>query len=149
MGDEHQHAGKVLLRKLAPEALVEPADAVIGVRRALAVRDAVEKVAVSRALVPHALHLLGAWLKVAKVLLTDARLLVDLCFIGVRVVGEGGEDALCRLASAGIGRGDDLEGIGRTEELEEAFAGFGGLREVSLRRQALLRDDIPDDAPPS
>lgn len=70
VGDKHADTGKVLLTKAAPESLVEARDTVIGVCCTLSVGDTVEEMAIICTLLPHALHLGRAWLKVAKVLLT-------------------------------------------------------------------------------
>lgn len=133
VGDEHADAGEAVLAKLAPQALVEAAHAVIGVGGALAVGDAVEEVPVVGALLPHALHLVGAGLEVAKVLLAEPRLLVHLD-VGpaeggrLRVVGrERLEDALGRLTGAPVGRREEVERVVRPEEVAEATAGFAGL----------------------
>jgi hypothetical protein len=90
-------------------------------------------VAVVGPLLPHALHLGAARLEVAKVLLAEARLLVDLDAVAAeggrfRVVGgQSGEDAVGGLARAAVGRGEEVEGVVRAEELAEAAAGFVGL----------------------
>jgi hypothetical protein len=87
--DQDAHAGEVLVAELPPQALVEAADAVVCIGSTLAVGDAVEEVAVVSALLPHALHLGGAWLEVAKVLLAQARLLEDLDLVAGERRGRG------------------------------------------------------------
>lgn len=84
-------AGKVFLAELAPQALVEARDTVVGVSGALTVGDAVEEVAVVGTFLPHALHLGAARLEVAKILFTETGLLIDLDVValkgrGLRVV---------------------------------------------------------------
>lgn len=84
-------------------------------------------------LLPHALHLGAARLEVAKVLLAQAGLLVDLDVVpgegrGLLLVGgQGGEDAFCGLACAAVGRGEEVEGVVGTEEGTEAATGLVGL----------------------
>ena len=74
-------------------------------------------------LLPHALHLGTAWLEVSKVLLAQARLLVDLDIGSAErrrhgiVRGEGREDALGSLPRATVGRGEEVKRVVRTEEV--------------------------------
>lgn len=128
VGDEDADAGEVVLAELAPQTLVEAADAVVGVSGAFAVGDAVEEVAVVGTLLPHAFHLGATWLEVTKVLLAKPGLFVYLD-IGaaegrglVVVRGQRGEDALGGLASAAVGRGEEVQGVVGAEELAEAAA---------------------------
>lgn len=77
-------AGKIIVTKLAPHALVKARDTVVGISRTLAIGDAIEKVAVVSALLPHALHLGTTGLEVAKILLAQARLLIYLDIIALK-----------------------------------------------------------------
>jgi hypothetical protein len=118
---QHADARKVVLAKLAPQALVEAADAVVGVGGALAVGDAVEEVAVVGALLPHALHLGAAGLEVTKVLLAQAGLLVDLDVVALEgaglgvVAGQGGQDALGGLARAAVRAREEVQCVVGTQ----------------------------------
>ena len=109
MCDQHAHAGEVWLAKLPPHALVKTADSVVGVGSALAIRDAVEEVAIIGSFLPHALHFSRTWLKVAEILLTQARFFEDGYFVaregrgGGVIGGEGAQYAFGGLASAAIG----------------------------------------------
>lgn len=153
VSDQHADAGKVWLVELAPHALVEAAHAVVCVGGALAVGDAVEEVAVVGALLPHALHLSGAWLEVAKVLLAETRLFEHGNLIawegrGVGVVrGQGAQDALGGLARAAVGRGEELQGVVWLEEGAQLAAGFLGLGPAQLGElDAVVRDELVDVA---
>ena len=131
--DQHADARKVILAKLPPQALVEATNAIVGIGGALAVGDAVEEVAVVGSLLPHALHLGAAGLKVAKVLLAQPRLLVDLDVgalkgRGLALVGrQRGEDAFGRLAGSTVGRCEEVQCVVGAEELAKALASFVGL----------------------
>ncbi len=78
MRDEYTDARAIVLAELSPETLVEAADPIVRVGRGFAVRDAVEEMAVVGSFLPHLLHRGRGRLKVAKVLLAQARFLVDL-----------------------------------------------------------------------
>lgn len=133
VSDENTDAGKVVLAKLAPETLVEAADAVVSVGGALAVGDAVEEVAVVSTFLPHALHFGAAGLKVAKVLLAEAGLFIDLDAgaaerRGAGIVrGQGGEDAFGGFAGAAVGRSEDLKGVIGAEEFAKSASSVVGL----------------------
>ena len=122
MCDQHTDARKVLVAELSPQALVEATDAVIGVGGALAIRNAVEEVAVVGALLPHPLHFGRAWLEVAKVLLSQARLLEDGDLVaregrrGRIVRGQSAQDAFCGLAGAAVRRCIELQRVVRPEQ---------------------------------
>lgn len=131
MSDKHKHTRKVILRKLSPKTLIEPRDPIICIRGALTIRNPVEEVPVGCTLVPHPFHLLAAWLKVTEVLLTDARLFVDFDGAAVGVGCQGLDDTSGGLTGSCVGRGDDLDGVFGTEELEEAVTSFEGLEEIS------------------
>ena len=139
MGDQHTHAREVRLAELAPHALVEAAHAIVCVGGALAVGDAVEEVAVVGALLPHALHLGGAWLEVAKVLLAETRLFEDGNLItregrrGGVVGGEGTQDAFGGLAGAAVGRGEELERVVWLEQRAQLPACFFRLELWSIK----------------
>ena len=151
VGDEDAHAGKVVLAKLTPQALVEAADAVVGVGGALAVGDPVEEVAVVGALLPHAFHLGAAWLEVAKVLLAEAGLLVDFDVGAAEgggaglVGGEGGEDALGGLTGAAVGRGEEVDGVVGAEEVAHTASGVVGLGPALLGQfDSVIGDGLMD-----
>lgn len=133
VGDQHAHAWKVRLAELSPHALVETAHTVVGVGGAFSVGDSVEEVAVVGSLLPHALHLGGTWLKVAKILFTKTRLFKDGDFVtreGRRrriVGGERAEDAFGGLAGTPVRRGEELEGIVWFEKRTKLPASFLGL----------------------
>lgn len=78
VGDEDADAGEVVFPEQPPQGLIEAADPVVGIRSRLPVGDPVEEVPVVCPLLPHALHLGGTWLEVAKVLLAQPGLLVHL-----------------------------------------------------------------------
>lgn len=128
MRNKHAYAWEVRLSKASPQSLVEPAHPIVRIRRALAVRDAVEEMSIVRAFLPHALHLATTWLEVSKVLLAQPGLFVHLDRVPVeraRCAGfgggcEGAEDALGRLAGAAVGRCVELEGIVWFQEGAEA-----------------------------
>ena len=150
---QYADAGKVVLAKLAPQALVEAADAVIGVGGALAVGNAVEEVAVVGALLPHALHLGAAGLEVAKVLLAKARLLVDLDVVALEgarlrvVAGQGGQDALGGLAGAAVGAREEVQGVVGAQHAAQAAAGLVGLLPAILGElDAVVGDGLVDVA---
>jgi hypothetical protein len=119
---KHADTGKVIFAKLPPEALVEATNSIVCVGRTLAIRNAIEEVAVVGPLLPHPLHLGTAWLEVAEILLPQPRLLVDFDVISavrrrLLLVGcEGREDALCGLACTPVGRGEEVEGVVGSEE---------------------------------
>jgi hypothetical protein len=116
MCDQDAHAGKVLVAKLSPQALVEATDAVVCIGSTLAVGNAIEEVAVVGALLPHALHFGGTWLEVAKVLLAQAGLFEDLDLV------------------TGEGRGQELDRVIRLEERTELPSCiFGLVVRVSMR----------------
>ena len=89
MCDQDAHAGKVVIAKGSPQALIEATDSVVGIGRALPIRDAVEEVAVVCPLLPHALHFEGAWLEVAKVLLAQPRFFENGDFVAWEGRGRG------------------------------------------------------------
>lgn len=137
MCDQHAHAGKVLLAKASPQALIEPAHSVVRIRRTLAVRNAVEEVSVVRPLLPHALHFAATWLEIAKVLFSQPRLFVHLdgmsaerrrCIRVWRRRCEGPEYALCCLAGTAVGRCVELESVVWSQEGAKAVAGVFCLR---------------------
>ena len=138
MGDQHAHAREVVVAKLAPQTLVEATNSIVGVCGALAVRDAVEEVAVVGALLPHPLHLGRAWLEVAKVLLAQARLLEDGDLVaGERrrrgvVRGQRAQDALGGLARAAVRRSVELQRVVGPQQRPQLAAGFLCLRVVSV-----------------
>jgi hypothetical protein len=78
MCDKNTDAGKVLFPKRPPQRLVEPTNSVICVGSRFTVWDPIEKVPIIRPLKPHALHLRRAWLEVAKILLSQPWLLINL-----------------------------------------------------------------------
>jgi hypothetical protein len=130
---QYTHAGKVVLAELTPETFVEATHSVVCISGALAVGDAVEEVAVVGSLLPHTLHLSTARLEVAKVLLAQTGLLVDLDVgaaegrrFGV-VRGQRGEDALGGLAGTTVGRGEEVEGIVRSQDLPQTTSSVVGL----------------------
>jgi hypothetical protein len=140
MCDQDAHAGKVLVAKLSPQALVEATDAVVCIGSTLAVGNAIEEVAVVGALLPHALHFGGTWLEVAKVLLAQAGLFEDLDLVtgegrGRGVVrGQRAQDALGSFARAAVGRGEELDRVIRLEERTELPSCiFGLVVRVSMR----------------
>lgn len=172
MRDQNADTGEVVVAKGPPQTLVEAADSVVGICGTLAVRYAVEEVAVVCALLPHALHFGRAWLEVAKVLLSQARLFEDgdlVAWEGRRrgvVRGQRAQDALCRLARSAVGRGEELErvvGFQQGSELTSCFlclrasylshGGRAGLRGTAYLRPAMLgkfdpvvRDELVDIA---
>lgn len=105
MRDKHAYTRKIRLTKAPPQTLIKPTDTIIRISGTLSIRNAVEEVSIIRPLLPHALHLVAAWLEIAKVLFSQPRLFVD--FDGVTVEGRG---------SAGFGRGG--------QGAEDAFGGF-------------------------
>lgn len=125
MRDEHTDAGKVVVSKRSPQTLVEATHAIIGIRCTLAVRYAVEEVAIVGPLLPHALHFGRAWLEVAEILLPYPGLLEDGDLVAGKGRGRGvvrrqrAQDALCRLACPAVGRGIELEGIVGLEQRAE------------------------------
>jgi hypothetical protein len=150
---KYANARKVILAKLAPQTLVEAADPIIGIGSALAVGNPVEEVAVVGALLPHALHLGAARLEVAKVLLAQARLLVDLdvaplerARIGV-VAGQGGQDAFGGLSRAPVRTREEMQGVVGAQQRPQPAAGLVGLL-PSFRRQldAVVGDSLVDVA---
>lgn len=134
MRHKHAHAREALLPELAPETLIEAADAIVRVRGALAVRDAVEEVPVVGALLPHPRHLRGRGLEVAEILFAQAGLLVDFDVLsregrgGGGGGGQGGEDAFGGFARAPVGGGEEVEGVGGAQEGAEFAPGGVGLR---------------------
>lgn len=70
MCDQNAHAWKVVVLERSPQTLIEATDTIVRVCRTLAIRYAVEEVSIVGSLLPHALHLGGTWLEVAKVLLS-------------------------------------------------------------------------------
>lgn len=133
MGDEDADAGKVVLAKLPPQALVEAANTIVGIGSTLAIGNAVEEVTIVGAFLPHALHLSAAGLKVAKVLLAQAGFFVDLdvCALErgglVLVRGQGSQDAFGGLACAAVWGGEEVDSVVGTQELAQAAAGIIGL----------------------
>jgi hypothetical protein len=94
------------------------------------------------------------WLEVAKVLLAQARLLVDLDVVPLKrrravvvVSSESAQDALGGLARAAVGRGEDADGVVLAQHGLEAAAGVLGLQ-PALGRQAdaVVGDELVDVA---
>lgn len=133
MRDKHADTRKVILPKLTPQALIKATDAIIRIRRTLPIRNPIKEVPIICPLLPHPLHLSGTGLEVAKVLLPQSGLFVDLDARaseggGVRVVrGEGFEDPLGCFAGAAVWGGEEVEGVGWAEEFLEGVAGGVGL----------------------
>lgn len=130
MGDQHAHAWKIGLAELSPHALIEAAHTVVGVGGTFSIGDSVEEVAVVGSLLPHALHLGGAWLEVAKVLLAETRLFKDGDLVAREgrgrglVRGEGAQDAFGGLARAAVGRRKELDRVVWLEERAKLAARF-------------------------
>lgn len=136
MRDEHAHTREAVLAEAPPQALVEAADAVVGVGGGFAVGDAVEEMAVRGALLPHGRHGGGGGLEVPEVLLAQAGFLVNFDGGegeggggggGGRGGGEGGEDARGGFARAAVGGREEVEGVGGAEQRAEFVACFFGL----------------------
>ena len=127
------HTGAIILPKESPQGLIKPADPIVGIRGRLAVGDAVEEMPIICPLHPHALHLRGAWLEIAKVLLSQPRLFVDLDRVSRkrgrrrRIGGQGLENALGGLPSSAIGRGEEMNVIIWAQEATEVGACLPGL----------------------
>lgn len=85
MCNENQNAGKVLIGKLPPKALIKPTHTIIRIRRRLPIRYPIKEVSVRRPLMPHPLHLSRARLKIAEILFADPRLLVNLDLVCIRM----------------------------------------------------------------
>lgn len=140
MCDQDADAGKVSLAKQPPQAFVEATHPIISVCRTLAVWYTVEKVSIVGALLPHALHLGRAWLKVAKVLFAQSRFLKDLDLAtrkgrGSRGVGsQGAKDAFGGLTSATVWRGEELERVVGFEHRPQTAAGVLCLLEGLVAR---------------
>ena len=119
---KNANAGEVVFPKLAPQALVEAGDMVVSIGSALAVGNAVEKVAVVGALLPHAFHLGATGLEVSEVLLPQPGLLVDGDLISLErggfwvVGGQGLEYAFGGLSCSSVGGGEELDGVVGAEE---------------------------------
>jgi hypothetical protein len=115
--DQHADAWEVSVSKLPPQTLVEAAYAVVCIRSALTVGDAVKEVAVVGPLLPHPLHLGRAWLEVTKVLFSEARLLEHLDLVAGKRRGRGvvarqrAEDALGGLTCPAVWRGEELNRV--------------------------------------
>lgn len=107
--------------------------------------------AIVGALLPHALHLSAAGLEIAKVLLAEAGLFVDLDIgaaewrrIGI-VRGQSGKDTLGGLAGATVGGGENLEGVVGAKKVAEAAAGIVGLIPTLGRElDAVIGDGLVD-----
>lgn len=108
VSNQDADTGKVVVLEGSPQALVEATDTIVRVCRALAIRYAVEEVTIVGPLLPHALHLGGTWLKVAKVLFSYPWLFVYGYLVARKgrwrgvVRGQRAEDAFCRFARSAV-----------------------------------------------
>lgn len=151
MRDQDDDAREILVPELPPEGLIESADAVVGISRGLAVGDTVEKVAIVGPLLPDPFHLRLAWLKVAKVLFAEPRLLVYLDAATLergrgRVVGcQHLHDSFRGLSRARVWRRVDLDRVVWPEHCPEPFSRFSSLS-GAFRREfyAWVRNGLVD-----
>jgi hypothetical protein len=118
---------------LPPKTLVETTNSIVGIGGTLSVGDAVKEVAVVGSLLPHAFHLVAAWLEVAKVLLTQPGLLIHLDVrsakrrrVGV-VRSQAVEDAFCCLPGSAVGGCEEVEGVVGAEQFTKTAASIVGL----------------------
>ena len=137
MRDQHTHTRKVLVAKLSPQTLIKATNPIIRICSALTVRDAVEEVPVVGALLPHSLHFCRTWLEVAKVLLSQPRLLKDSDLVawergrGRVVRSQGAQDTFSSLACATVGGRVELQGVVWFEERAQLASCFFGLYNIS------------------
>src|SRR5215471_5614045 len=130
MRDENAHASKVIFPKKSPQRLIEPTDAIVGIRCRLPVRDPVEEMTIISTLLPYTFHLGGAWLEVSKVLLPQPRFFINLYSVSRerrrrRVIGcERREYAFCGLACSTVWRSKKMEGIIWPEQRAESASSF-------------------------
>lgn len=85
MRNKHTNAREIFLLETPPKTLVKATNAIIRIRRALPIRNAIKEMPIIRPFLPHPLHLGAAGLEIAEILLSDPRLFVD--FDGVAIEG--------------------------------------------------------------
>lgn len=145
MRNQHQHTWKIRISKLSPQTLIEPGDAIIRISRTLSIRNPIKEMTIRRPLMPHPRHLIRARLEISKILLSEAWFFIDFDFVEVWVRAERGEHSFGGLASAHVGAGVELDGVGGGEHVEEVLAGFFGLGMAGFRElYAVVGDGLVD-----
>ena len=138
MGHEHADAREIIFAETPPQTLVEPADAIVRIGRALAVGDAVEEMSVVGTFFPHRRHFCRGGLKVTEILLAQAWLFVH--FDGGAGErgrfgcggGEGVDNSFGSFTCAAIRGGEEMEGVRRMQQGAQLDARFGCLEEYDV-----------------